>query len=221
MTIRLKSFLTFAVLFLIANGVFAQRKKLADVPWAPPADLDLPGDVAPNPTVSKAMITALRLGRMSIRLERTELAAVRERFGGEEGSRGDASSALGWLCYGGQDAGGRWALWLTSSEMDGPSIGSFELRRVAENSHFDPRCAQLPQGTEIALSFVPLRLGISQSKVFELLGKPTTCRGDILDYEHNEERQIGHETYNFWNSVALRLLNGTVDSIRATETDAD
>lgn len=199
----------------------AQRTELSDVPWAPPADLDQPGGVAPNPTVPESMITALRLGHMSIRLERTELAAVREQFGGEEGSRGDASSALNWLCYAGQDASGRWALWLTSGESDGPSIGSFEWRRVAARPHFDPRCIQLPKGTEIALSFVPLRLGMSQSQVFGLLGKPTAHRGDVLDYEHNEQKQISHKSYSFWNSVAVRLLNGTVDSIRATETDAD
>jgi hypothetical protein len=221
MTVRLKYFLVSAALFVLASGGFGQRKELVDVPWAPPADLDLPGDVAPNPTVPQAMITALRLGHMSIRLERTELAAVRERFGGEEGSQGDAGSALGWLCYAGQDAAGRWALWLTSGEIDGPSIGSFEWRRVAENAHFDPRCAQLPRGTDVTLSLIPLQLGMSERKVFESLGKPTTRRGDILDYEHNEEKHIGHETYDFWNSIALRLVDGTVDSIRATETDAD
>jgi len=220
MTIRLKCFLGFAVLSFIASGAYGQRKELVDVPWGPPGDLDLP-DVVSKPTVPQPMITALRLGQMSIRLERTELAAVRERFGGEEGSRGNASSALGWLCYAGQDAGGRWALWLTSSEIDGPSIGSFEWRRVAGNAHFDPRCAQLPKGTDITLSLIPLRLGMSQSNVFRLLGQPTTRHGSILDYEHDEQKRVRRETYDYWNDVALRLLSGTIDSIRVTETDSD
>ncbi len=167
------------------------------------------------------MITALRLGEMSIRPERTELAAVREQFGGEEGSRGDASSALRWLCYAGEDAGGRWALWLTSSEIDGPSIGSFEWRRVAENAHFDPRCAQLSKGTMIDLSFIPLRLGMSQREVFSLLGRPSARRGNILDYEHDHQKSVSRDTYDFWNSVVLRLPDGTIDSIRATEIDSD
>jgi hypothetical protein len=167
------------------------------------------------------MIQAIRVGEMSIRLERTELAAVRERFGGEQGLRGDGSTSLGWLCYAGEDAGGRWALWVTSGEIDGPSVGSFEWRRVAERAHFDPRCAQLPLGTDITLSLIPLRLGMDRSRVFSLLGQPTVGRGNILDYEHNHQNLIRHEPYTFWNSVAVRLLHGTVDSIRATETDAN
>lgn len=221
MTVRLKCFLAVAALFAMASGVFGQRKELADVPWAPPADLDLPENVSPPPTVPEPMITAIRVGHTSIRLERTEVAAVRERFGGEEGFQGDGGDALGWLCYAGQDAAGRWALWLTSAEIDGPSIGGFEWRRVAQNAHFDPRCTRLPEGTEITLSPIPLRLGTSQSQVVKWLGPPTARHGNILDYEHNEEKRTSRDTYDYWNSVALRLLDGTVDSIRAAETDSD
>lgn len=221
MAVRLKYYLASSALLILASGLFGQRKELRDVAWAPPADLDLPKDVSDNPTVPLPMITALRLGHMSIRLERTERAAVRERFGGEEGWRDDAGDTLGWLCYAGQDAGGKWALWLTSGEIDGPSIGGFEWRRVAQNAQFDPHCVKLPEGTEITLSPIPVRLGASQSQVVRWLGRPTTRRGNILDYEHNEEKRTARHTYDYWNSVALRLLDGKVDSIRAAETESE
>lgn len=212
MAIRLKSFVISVV--LLTSNALGQRKELVNVPWAPPADLDFPIGVAPKPTVPQIMVTALRLGSMSIRLERTELAAVRERFGGEQGQRGDASTSLRWVCYGGQDAGGRWALWLTSGEIDGPSIGSFEWRRVDPNAQFDPRCALLPNGTTITFSPTLLRLGMSQQDVLHRLGSPTLRRGNILDFEHMEQQK----TYSVSNSVEVRLRNGTVDFILGAET---
>jgi hypothetical protein len=160
------------------------------------------------------MVTALRLGTMSIRLERTELAAIRERYGGEAGLRGDAGSTLRWLCYGGQDATGRWALWLTSGEIDGPTIGSFEWRRVDASAQFDPRCALLPRGTTVTLSPTYLRLGVSRSQVLHRLGNPSMRRGVLLDYEYARTGK----TYDFSNSVAVWLRNGVVDSILVAET---
>jgi hypothetical protein len=214
MATGLKPFLRLAVLFLVAASGFSQRKELADVPWAPPADLEMPGEVAPNPTISEPMITALRIGTMSIRFETTEFATVRERLGGEQGQRGDASAALQWLCYGGQDAGGRWALWLTGGEIDGPTVGSFEWRRIDANAQFDPRCTQLPVGETITLSPTPLRLGMSQAEVLRRLGKPTLRRGPILEYDYRGQKK----SYDVWNTVAVRLSNGIVDSILGAET---
>jgi hypothetical protein len=214
MAVRLKYFLGLAVLSVVACGGFGQRRELVDVPWAPPADLDFPSGPAPTPTVTQPLVTALRLGTMSIRLERTELSAVREEMGGEEGQRGDAGTRLRWLCYAGQDTAGRWTVWLSSGEIDGPSIGSFEWRRVDANAHFDPRCVQLPAGASVTLSPTPLRLGISESEVLHRLGRPTVHRGEILDYEYSEQEK----TYDVWNTLAVRLRNGMVDSILGAET---
>ncbi len=213
MAVRLKCLCGFAVLSVLACGALGQRTELADVPWAPPADLDFPNGPAPKPTVSQPIVTALRLGTMSIRLERTELSAVRERMGGEEGQRGDAGSALRWLCYAGQDAGGRWALWLSSGEIDGPTIGSFEWRRVDANAHFDPRCVQLPAGVTVTLSPTPLRLGITEGEVLHRLGRPTVHHGQILVYEYGEQEK----TYYASNSLEVRLHKGIVDSILGAE----
>jgi hypothetical protein len=214
MTVRLKYFLVPAALFLLASGGFGQRKELAAVPWAPPADLDFPRGSVASPTAPQPMIGALRLGTMSIRFDRTEFATVREQMGGEQGQRGDMSAALQWLCYGGQDAGGRWALWLTGGEIDGPTIGSFEWRRVEANAQFDPRCAQLPAGETITLSPTPLRLGMSREEVLRRLGKPTLPRGDILEYDYSGQKK----TYVVWNTVAVGLRRGIVDSILGAET---
>lgn len=217
MITRLKPFLRLSVVCLAAASGLCQRKELASVPWAPPADSDMPGNIAPNATASEPMITALRLGTLSIRFERTEFAAVRERTGAEQGQRGDASTSLRWLCYGGQDAGGRWALWLTGGEIDGPTIGSFEWRRVDRNAQFDPRCTQLPAGETITLSPTPLTLGMSEAEILHRLGKPTLRRGRILEYDYRGEKK----PYDVWNTVAVRLRNGIVDSILGAETIAN
>ena len=213
MRIGLKSFLGIVVLLLFASDAFGQRKELTLVPWAPPADLDFPSAL-PRPTVPQPMVTALRLGTMSIRLDRTELAAVREQLGGELGRRGDAGSTLRWLCYGGEDTTGRWALWLTAGEIDGPTIGSFEWRRVAANARFDPLCTLLPKGATVTLSPAYLHLGMSQSEVFHHMGTPTVHHGDMLDYEHAHKEKA----FDFSNSVAVRFVSGIVDSILVAVT---
>jgi len=138
-------------------------------------------DVLPKATVPKLMITKLRVSDLTIVLEQTELEAVQAHFGGEIGSEGDASKSLGWLCLHGSDAVGRWVLWLESGEIDGPTVGGFQWRRVPDAVQFDERCRRLPDASSNVEMPIELRLGATGTKVLQILGQPTVSERRYVD----------------------------------------
>jgi hypothetical protein len=186
--------------------------------WEPPT-IDWPDSPSPA-TIQMEMIVALKVADFPIILEKTELEAAQRRFGGTIGSRGDAGDAEGWLCLYGRSAKGRWMLWLTSTEMNGPSIGGFQWRRLSPNESPDRRCSTIPKGSGIKLP-IALHLGMSEQEVRRILGRPTFVRGKVLIYCHDHSQLIDGATYDASNNVALVLRNGAVWVIKASKTTSN
>jgi hypothetical protein len=188
----------------------------ASLVWKPIPVIDL--DVLPKATVPKLMITKLRVSDLTIVLEQTELEAIQAHFGGEIGSEGDASESLGWLCLHGSDAVGRWVLWLESGEIDGPTVGGFQWRRVPDAVQFDERCRRLPDTSSNVEMPIELRLGATETKVLQILGQPTVRKGDTLIYAHEHEESLHNEPYTSTNTVTVVLRYGGVWAIEVHKT---
>ena len=148
------------------------------------------------------------------------MGALRAKFGGEVGARGDASESLRWLCLHGTDEVGTWVLWLESGEMDGPYVGGFQWRRMAGAPTFDPRCAALAEGAKVVLP-INLRLGISREEVLQLLGKPTLQKANVFLYVHQHDETIRGESANSWNVVIIALQNDMMEAIDVTKTTSN
>jgi hypothetical protein len=171
-----------AILFATAFIAVAQNSddsvgRNATSIWEPPT-LDFQ-ETSPEPNIPKLMITSLRLANMKIILEETTLENVKKRLGGDAGQSGNAGTALEWLCFHGTDPGGRWALWLESDELGGGSIDGFALQRLDNNANVDRRCRMLPAEDGGFRLPIALCLGMTETKVHSLLGKPTV-RYEIL-----------------------------------------
>jgi hypothetical protein len=164
------------------------------------------------------MITSLTVSDVTVTLDDTELQAMQARFGGEIGSEGDAAESLGWLCLHGNDAAGPWVLWLESGEMDGPSIGAFQWRRVVTNSEFDERCQALPETRSNVKLPINLRLGTPKAEVIQRFGRPTSQKDGTLLYEHEHKESIHGEPCTSLNLVIVVVRNGVVWAIEAHQT---
>jgi hypothetical protein len=106
------------------------------------------------------MITTLRVAKVPIVLEKTELKDVQRRLGGSIRASGDASEAVAWLDLCGTDTNGRWTLRLDSSELGGLRwIDGFTLQRLDANARTVGRCRMIPQG-EGGIE-LPLRFGLA------------------------------------------------------------
>jgi hypothetical protein len=185
--------------------------------WQPSA-IDWP-DALPDPTVPREMITTLHVANMPIVLEETNLEEVHKRFGGTVGSHGDASEAEAWLCLHGSDANGPWIFWLQSFEINGPTVGGFQWRRLTRNEIPDRRCKLLHRsegGIQLPLALHP---GMSKLELQKILGQPTFVRGGTFFYCHHHEKFIHDLTYDADNNVAIVLRNGvvwTIEIIKST-----
>jgi hypothetical protein len=195
-----------AVLFAATSAAFAQSARTI---WQPPT-LDLP-DALPQPTISKEMITKLRVAKMQVILEETPLKDVQKSLGGTIGSRGDASEALQWLCFHGSDAKGRWALWLESSEMGGGTVDGFAWQRIAKEATLDRRC-----GTQDAEIDLPIRLAIgsTESEVRGNLGTPTAKHRNTLIFDHEHQETVRNEPFTASNTVYIELRGGVVWTVQ-------
>ena len=156
------------------------------------------------------MITFLEVQGMRVRLEHTELEKVRATLGGVIGHRGDAGDFVQWLCYHGTDDRGRYALWIESSEIDGPMVGGFHLRRISSTQKLDSRCQVLAGQPKLPLK---LGLGISEKQVAAQLGRPTTNRKRLLIYEHEHETKGHGQPYTAMNSVGIEIESEAVAAI--------
>jgi len=184
-----------AILLATTAAAFAQPDRIV---WQPPTR-DLP-DTLPHATVSKEMITKLRVAKTQIVLEKTPLDQVQKNLGGTIGSRGDASEALQWLCFHGADAKGRWALWLESSEMGGGNIDGFTWQRIADKAALDRRCRK--KAVEIELP-IQIAIGLTESEVRGNLGTPTTKYLNTLIYDHEHQETVRDEPFTASN-VSVR-----------------
>src|SRR5438067_12141953 len=168
------------LMLLTTTAAFVQSDRNI---WQPPT-LDVPHTL-PNATVSKEMITKLRVSKMQVILEETPLSNVQKNFGGTIGARGDASEALQWLCFHGSDAKGRWALSLESEEMGRGNVDGFAWQRIAEKATIDHRCRTQPIEIELPIQ---LAIRLTESEVRGILGTPTSEHRNtvIFEYEHHE-----------------------------------
>ncbi len=201
-----------AALLAITSAAFAQSAGI----WQPPT-LDLP-DRLPQATVSKEMITKLRVAEMQIILEETPLNDVQKNLGGVIGSRGDANEALQWLCFHGSDAKGRWVLWLESSEMGSGNVDGFAWQRMAEKATLDSRC--LTQDVEIDLP-VRLAIGLTESDVLGCLGTPTAKYRNTLIFDHEHQETVRNEPFTSSNTVYLELRSGVVWAVQVWKTTSN
>jgi hypothetical protein len=197
-----------AVLLAATAAAFAQSDGIVWQP--PPLTLDLP-DALPHATISKQMITKLRVAKKQVILEETPLNDVQKYLGGTIGQRGDASEALQWLCFHGADAKGRWVLWLESDEMGGGNVDGFAWQRIAEKATLDRRCRT--QAVEIELP-IQIALGLTEPEVRGKLGTPTAKHRNTLIFVHEHQETIRNEPFTASNTVYVELRSGVVWTVQ-------
>jgi hypothetical protein len=201
----------FLVGFLIVSQSTSSR-----LLWAPP---DNPDEEAPKATVTREFISRLSVGDFEVVLETTPIAAAQTRLGGTLGRRGDAASSLDWICRSGRDVSGNWMLWLESGEIHGNDVGAFELRRIQNTERADDRCSAAPPNEQVVLP-VPIRLGMTEAQLRQVLGKPTRRRAGTLLYLHEHRLSPqGEGVVSNWLDVALD--RGVVSSIRVWRITSD
>jgi len=195
-----------AFLCVVTCAALAQSHPPKGVVWKPQPIIY--SRSLPDATVPKEMVGRLQVSNLDIVLEHTEIKDAQARFGGTLGAEGDAGDSLEWLCLRGADPTGQWVLWLESGEIDGGSIGSFQWRRVTPRTTFDNRCAALsPAGSAVKLP-IALRLGIPETEVLRVLGKPTTRRGGTLLFVHEHQEVIKGEPFAALNTTTVLLRDG-------------
>jgi hypothetical protein len=179
--------------------------------------MQLPDTVPPS-NGSKEMITTLRVARVPIVLEKTELKDVQRRLGGRIRARGDASEAIAWLCFCGTDTNGRWALWLESGELAGLDlIDGFTWQRLDANARTEGRCRMIPDGDDGIELPIALRLGLTEMQVRKILGSPTLRYRGTLYFSHEYKHTIRNEPYTVYNDVTVALRDGLVWAIRVSK----
>ncbi len=198
-----------ATVLLIATlfGVFCIAQASAGIVpelvlWQPPK-VEFPQTTG-KPTSPKEMIDSLRLGTVPIVLEKTELVSLQSQFGGQLGQSGSAGDYLEWLCYVEKTAEGVSILWLESSEIDGGTVGGFAWTRVGATQRPDRRCRPLPAGLAITVPH-HLRLGMTRTRVSEILGQPTSERRKFAFFEHEHSELIDGEQYTSANTVSVNF----------------
>jgi hypothetical protein len=104
-------------------------------------------------------------------------------------------------------------LWLESGEVDGPTVGGFQWRRVPATANFDTRCRELPDWDSKVKLPIGLHLGGRETQVLQVLGQPTLRKGNTLIYEHEHDELIHGEPYTSMNTVIVVLRHGVVWAI--------
>jgi hypothetical protein len=174
--------------------------------WAPPS-VQLPSEW-PHSTIQEPIITQITVAGFPIQLEDTELDVVAKHLNVATGHHGDASESLSWLCLHGKDKESPWGLWLTSSEIDGPMIGGFQLQRLSSSAALDSRCRSLNDSSRAFSLPIPIHLGMTEPQVQAVLGKPSSRFGDVSIYFHEHGLRLHGEPYTADNSVIFSYKNG-------------
>ena len=190
----------------------------AHVTWTPPPRL-LPASV-PKATIPTVLVANISVGTTAIKLESTLLSDVGKELGARVGHTGDASDSAGWICASGTGSAGRWALWLTTWELEGGRVSGLRWQRFPSNSTVDQRCAELPRERQIELPH-HLRLGISRTDVIASLGTPTLETKGSLLFVHENKLAIKGDHYTVDETVAIRLQHGRVSAIEVEKTTQD
>ena len=213
-----------AIVFLIACAASAQSRATAATEagpliWEPPTiniAKQLPPAASPKP-----IITMLRIGRIDISLEDTELSAAEKSLGAKVGRRGDASQYVAWLCFHGKDSNGRFALWLESSEIAGGVIDGFAVRRIPSTATPDRRWRVLQPDETVMTAPIQVHLGMTKAQVLKVMGQPTAIDGNILIFEHEHNETIRGEPFTADNTVYAQLDNGIAARIQVWKDTTD
>ena len=138
-----------------------------------------------------------------------------KRYHAKLGAEGDAADFSQWLCFVGGHKDQRWALWLTSGEIDGGMISDFTLKRVGSDANVDSRCRSLSASLEEpTTSPTKLQLGMSESDLTLALGAPTSRRSDLFYYAYQHDFKRHGEPYTLMNTITVRIKNGVVVGIK-------
>ncbi len=159
------------------------------------------------------MITALRVAKVRVALDKTGLRDVRKQLGGEIGVHGFVNAVVAWVCVTGTDKDGRWALWLESDGVGSP-VDGFTWMRLDPHARVDQRCRALQQGEGGIKLPVALRLGAGERQVRKVLGAPNARhRGNII-YHHEHRETIGNRRLPASNIVTIGTRGGVVWAIQ-------
>jgi len=203
------------VIALATLPLFAQAPPRShsgrEVFWAPPS-IDLP-DEHPDSNVRREIVGSIQVGAKTIVLNKTPRAAAQKLLGGTVGMQGDAADWEAWLCYYGGDARGPWVLCLSSSEVDNENVDGFQWMSLSPGQHPDRRCKLISGDNAIKLP-IDLRLGMSDSEVRRVLGKPTLAAGNLLEYSHEHHKIINKLDFTVTNDVNVVLEAGKVRTIQ-------
>ncbi len=211
------------LLLLLSPVAFAQtggqsKSSTPRILWEPP-NWNFPQNAKVGR--KKDILNWVRVSDYKILLDKTAMKDVLGRFGGQIGSKGDASEAVEWLCLHGQNNAERWILWLESGEMNGDSVGSFDWRQISGNEVPDSRCVALTGDAVISLPTPSVTLG-AESKVLEVLGAPT-IRDNRRFVCWNEHSITANQKDPFVTSnlVIFQLQDGRIWAIQASITTSD
>jgi hypothetical protein len=214
----------FIFALLIASASFtsvaqltSQQPESPPLTWAPPS-VEMPSEL-PQATVPNTIVTRITVSGYPITLEQTLLESVGRRMGVIAGHRGDAGDYLAWLCFYGRDAVGIWGLWLTSGEIDGPMIGGFQWQRLPADARMDGRCKLLDTSHRPSIELpIALHLGMSESQVEALVGKPSSKYRDTSIYVHEHSLKLHGEQYSADNSLYLSYRSGALWTVLVNYT---
>jgi hypothetical protein len=191
----------------------ASHGRRETIPWAP-ANFPI---FTPKRawTKPRLMVNSLQADGLSVELEHTDIRETSRRYRTKLGHEGDAADFVQWLCFVGGREEQRWALWITSGEIDGDRVSDFSIRRIGSDAEVDSRCRSLSTSfEEPTTSPSKLRLGMSESDLTLALGEPTARRGDFLFYAHSHDLKLHNEPYTLMNTITVRVKDGVVIAIK-------
>ena len=188
----------------------------------PPPSVDFPSDIpsAANKATVKP-VDELRMGTMSVKLEATSLATVRDTVGlGIIQHQGDASESLFWLCYTAGESQRRFRVWIESSgEMGGPDQAVTGVAaEFVDGETKAPDCPLLPSRFRPLAFSHGVWLGDTRSAVTKALGIAPTKMGSWL-FVGFEGKVPGkcEGGFDLLNSIALKVQSDRVMRIQADQ----
>jgi hypothetical protein len=196
---------------LLLTGV-AQPQQLA-IPWQP---ANLCPEELPDPSVPEETVSSIDVGGVRVQLEAAPLAELAERFAAALGHAGDASASRSWVCLQGEDALGRWALWLETGELHGGRAGALLLCRLLDGERPDERCRRVPG--QAVVGPVGLQLGLTHAVVVAALGPPTAQVADTLVWIHSHQESVVSkgdarpQLFDVGSTLCVRFRDSRVDA---------